>query len=224
MIYDGGVAQTKLSWQSKLVLLMVLPIAGADLLIEVHGWVEFFWPVALWTLGLSLIFALVVLQLRAATPEAAFGGAAITACLLFSTAGITPNDAFPYSPWHTALGPLLALVLLTVLSTRLGRKRKEYLGIAERRQGRTAAQVAANLGVAMIASTIPVRIWLTDSPWFTRGIASPPVFAPLLAALVEATADTVSSEVGQVLGGRPRLLTTLRRVEPGTDGGVTILG
>jgi len=224
MIYDGGVAQTKLNWQSKLVLLMVLPVAGADLLIEVHGWVEFFWPVALWTLGLSLIFALVVLQLRAATPEAAFGGAAITACLLFSTAGITPNDAFPYSPWHTALGPLLALVILTVLSTRLGRKRKEYLGTAERRQGRTAAQVAANLGVAMIASTMPVRIWLTDSPWFTRGIAPPPVFAPLLAALVEATADTVSSEVGQVLGGRPRLLTTLRRVEPGTDGGVTILG
>ena len=58
-----GANQTE--WQSKLVLLMVLPIAGADLLIEVHGWVEFFWPVALWTLGLSLIFALVVLQLRA---------------------------------------------------------------------------------------------------------------------------------------------------------------
>ncbi len=224
MVYDECVAQIELSWQSKLVLLLVLPIAGADLVLQAHGWVEFYWPVALWTLGLSLIFGLVVLKLRAATPEAALAGAAITACLLFSTAGITPNDAFPYSPWHTALSPMLALVILTVLSTRLGRKRKEYLGTAERRQGRTTAQVAANLGVALIASTMPMRLWMMDSPWFSRGITPPPVFAPLLAAMAEAAADTVSSEIGQVLGGQPRLLTTLRRVEPGTDGGVTLIG
>jgi uncharacterized protein (TIGR00297 family) len=49
-------------------------------------------------------------------------------------------------------------------------------------------------------------------------------FAIGLAALAEAAADTVSSEVGQVIGGQPRLLTTLERVEPGTDGGVTLGG
>jgi uncharacterized protein (TIGR00297 family) len=51
-----------------------------------------------------------------------------------------------------------------------------------------------------------------------------PLFAVGLAALAEAAADTVSSEVGQVLGGRPRMLTTLRLVEPGTDGGVSLIG
>ncbi len=45
-----------------------------------------------------------------------------------------------------------------------------------------------------------------------------------LAALVEATADTVSSEIGQAFGGHPVMLTTMRRVEPGTDGAVSVLG
>jgi uncharacterized protein (TIGR00297 family) len=50
------------------------------------------------------------------------------------------------------------------------------------------------------------------------------LFAPGLAALAEAAADTVSSEVGQALGGRPRMITTLRRVEPGTDGALSLVG
>ena len=45
-----------------------------------------------------------------------------------------------------------------------------------------------------------------------------------LAALAEAAADTVSSEIGQVLGGRPRMITTMRAVEPGKDGAVSIAG
>jgi uncharacterized protein (TIGR00297 family) len=45
-----------------------------------------------------------------------------------------------------------------------------------------------------------------------------------VAALVEATADTVSSEIGQAFGGDPVLIAGLRRVEPGTDGGITFVG
>jgi uncharacterized protein (TIGR00297 family) len=48
--------------------------------------------------------------------------------------------------------------------------------------------------------------------------------AMALAALAEAAADTVSSEIGQVLGGRPRMITTLHAVEPGTDGAVSAVG
>jgi uncharacterized protein (TIGR00297 family) len=46
----------------------------------------------------------------------------------------------------------------------------------------------------------------------------------MLAVLAEAAADTVSSEIGQAFGGRPRLIITLRPVEPGTNGGITLLG
>ena len=45
-----------------------------------------------------------------------------------------------------------------------------------------------------------------------------------LAALAEAAADTVSSELGQVLSSQPRMITTLRRAEPGTDGAISIPG
>jgi uncharacterized membrane protein len=45
-----------------------------------------------------------------------------------------------------------------------------------------------------------------------------------LAALTEATADTVSSEIGQAFGGRPVMVLSFRRVEPGADGAVTFVG
>ena len=214
----------KLIWQSKVVLLLVLPCAGASLVLQAHWWAVNCWPVAVWTLGLSLLFGLVVLQLRAATPAAAFAGMAIAACLMFSTVTFTPAEVIPYAPWHTALVPVLTVFLLAFLATRLGRESKERLGLGEQRHGRTAAQVAANLGIAAIVSSEPVQSWLIGG-WFSRASVTPmPLFAVGLAALAEAAADTVSSEVGQVLGGRPRMLTTLRLVEPGTDGGVSLIG
>jgi uncharacterized protein (TIGR00297 family) len=45
-----------------------------------------------------------------------------------------------------------------------------------------------------------------------------------MAALCEATADTVSSEIGQAFGGIPFMLTTFRRVPPGTDGAISLIG
>ena len=43
-------------------------------------------------------------------------------------------------------------------------------------------------------------------------------------ALAEAAADTVSSELGQVFGPHPRMITTLRQVESGTDGAISLIG
>jgi hypothetical protein len=47
------VAQIKLIWQSKLVLLLVLPFAAASVVLQAHWWAVNSWPVAVWTLGLS---------------------------------------------------------------------------------------------------------------------------------------------------------------------------
>jgi uncharacterized protein (TIGR00297 family) len=213
------VAQIKLFWQSKLVLLAVLPFVGAAVVLETHWWAVNATPVAVWTVGLSLLLALAVFQLRAATPGAAFTGAAITASLMFSTA------IFPYEPWHTALVPTLAVFVLTFLATRTGRGQKERLGRAESRHGRTASQVAANLGIAALVSDGLVGSWLDGTGWFASASPGPmPLFAVGLAALAEAAADTVSSEVGEVLGGTPRMITTLRPAEPGTDGAISLTG
>ena len=216
-------ARIKLIWQSKLVLLLVLPFAGASVVLQAHWWAVNCWPVAAWTTGLSLLLGLAVLQLRAATPGGAFAGTVITASLMFSTATFTPSEPFPYAPWHNALLPVLAGFLLTWAATRLGRGTKERLGTAERKQGRTAAQIAANLGVAALLSDGLAQSWLAASRWLSHA-APALLLAAGLAALAEAAADTVSSEIGQVIGGRPRMITTLRRAEPGTDGAVSLVG
>jgi uncharacterized protein (TIGR00297 family) len=211
--------QMNLAWQSKSVLLVVMPIVAAALVLQGHWWATQSAPVAIWTMGLSLVLALVVLKLHAATPAGAAAGAAITANLMFSTV------IFPYAPWQTALPPVLAVSLLAWIATRLGRAQKERLGTAEKRRGRNASQVAANLGVAALASNEIVQSWLTDSNWFAHATLAPmPMFAVPLAALAEAAADTVSSEIGQVLGGRPRMLTTFRQVDPGNDGAISLAG
>jgi len=209
----------KLVWQSKSILLAVLPFAAAGLVLQTHWWATQSPPVAIWALGLCGLLGLVVLNLGAATRGGAFTGAVIAASLMFSTA------IFPYRPWQTALVPVVAVFVLAYISSRLGRSQKERLGTAERRHGRSASQVAANLGVTAIVSSEVVQSWLVGTNWFARATLAPmPLFAVGLAALAEAAADTVSSEIGQVLGGRPRMMTTLRVVEPGTDGAISLAG
>jgi uncharacterized protein (TIGR00297 family) len=212
------VADKKLQWQSKLILLAVLPFVGAHVVLEAHWWATQAAPVAIWTLTLSALFGLVTWNVRAATSWASATGAALLSSLMFST------TTFPYEPWHTALVPVLALVVLTFLSTRLGRHEKERLGIAENRRGRSPDQVAANLGLAAIVSSEFVQSWFVDSS-IARSTLSPMLlFSIGLAALAEAAADTVSSEMGQVFGGRPRMITTLRGADPGTDGAISVAG
>lgn len=209
----------KLLWQSKAVLLLVLPAVAADLVLEAYAWAAQAASVAVWTLGLSGVLGLIVWRFRSATPWAAAIGALITASLIFSTA------TFRAPPWQTALMPLLALLLLTSSATRIGRRRKEQLGTAERRSGRNAAQVAANLGVAALFMADGAQTWMLDQPWLKSAPGkSPLVFAVGLAAMCEAAADTVSSEIGQLLSSRPRMLTTFRLAQPGEDGAISLAG
>jgi len=198
-----------LRWQSQTVLLALIPViaiwvtlAAGQLWQAGRGWV-------LEAAAISGGFALLVIMLRAATAGGALTGALITAALYLETPGL-----------RTALWPLLALILLTFAATRFGRKRKEALGTAEGKHGRTASQVAANLGVAALAG-IPLREALGFGPTVFVGQAA---LVAMIAAMAEATADTLSSELGQVLGGTPRLITTLRCVPAGTDGAVSLVG
>jgi uncharacterized protein (TIGR00297 family) len=215
----GSTPQSKLDWQSKLVLVLIVPIVAIDVAFQAQFFARQLPPVAIWTFGLSVLLGLVVLLLKAATPAGAATGVLLTASLIFSTV------TFPYQPWSTGLVPVLAVSLLAHFATRMGRAKKERLGIAEKKHGRAASQVAANIGFAALALTQNVQSWLIDSHRFSPGGLAPmPIFAVGLAALAEAAADTVSSEIGQVLGGRPRMITTLRTAEPGTDGAISFAG
>jgi uncharacterized protein (TIGR00297 family) len=207
----------RLGWESKLVLLAVVPFAATDAALQARVWADLDARVLLWTAGLSAALGLAAWALRTGTRAAAATGAVLNASLMFATADL------PFAPWRTAIIPVLTFLVITSLATRYGRAHKERLGTAETRHGRNAAQVAANLGFAALISTAMAKIWVADT-FSAHASATIPYFAIGLAALAEAAADTVSSELGQVLGGTPRMLTTLRRVPPGTDGGVTLAG
>lgn len=213
----------ELPWQSKLILLIVVPWVTIGLFFDTIG--LFFgvrgWPpskVAYWTLGLSALLGLLAWVARSGTFTAAATGALITASLMYG------STRLPYHPLETALAPVLTLLVLTSLATRYGRNLKMPLGTTEMRHGRVASQVAANLGVAALLTQSQVQLWLVVHHLFAPGMASMAIFIPSLAALAEAAADTLSSEIGQVVGGTPIMLTTLRRVIPGTDGGITLAG
>ena len=195
---------------------MVLPAVAVDVALAAETWLAQAPVVAFSILGLSALLALVAWSLRAATPGGAGAGGLLTASLMFATASL------PFSPLHTALVPVVALLLLTSPATRIGRQRKERLGTAEHRGGRRSAQVAANLGAAALVSSAIGRSWQWNLGWLLwLNFAPNAAFIAGLAALCEAAADTVSSELGQVLSGRPRLVTNWRVAPPGTDGAVS---
>lgn len=194
-------------WQSWLVLAAVVPWCTIAALRH---------ATTVWTgttqtaLGISMGFALLVFLVRAATPFAALTGGVITAVLT-----LAPLPASGLPSWHhSALPPLLALFLLTFFATRFGRGKKQRLGVAEDKRGRNAAQVAANLGVAGLGAAAALSHPLPGT-----------CYAVLVAAsLAEATADTLASELGEVLGGQPVMVTTRRAVPPGTDGAISLAG
>jgi uncharacterized protein (TIGR00297 family) len=137
----------------------------------------------------------------------------------YLTRGVSKRGAF--AGWllalllYVAAGPpafitLLGVFILTWIATRIGYVRKASMGLAENRKGRGARQVLANVGAA-------------------AGFALAGIFIPILhiasaAALAEAAADTASSECGEALARRAYLITNLRRVDVGTDGGISLPG
>jgi uncharacterized protein (TIGR00297 family) len=159
----------------------------------------------------SLAFALLVWIMRSATAPAAAMGGVICMNLLM-------RQADGFDAQNSAIVSLIVLFILTFAATRFGRSGKESLGVAEHRTGRRASQVIANLGAAgLLAATGQQGTHIS-----TFGLAA------CVAALAEATADTVSSEVGQALAstrfGATVLITSGRAVPPGTDGGISLAG
>ena len=109
---------------------------------------------------------------------------------------------------------LIAYFTAASAVTRFGAATKaaRTRGILPQVTARSASQVLANgAAFAILAFAARTRTW---SPW---GFAA-------LGALAAASADTWATEVGVVLGRRPRSILTGSVVAPGMSGGVTFTG
>ncbi len=113
-------------------------------------------------------------------------------------------------PMYSAL---LAFFVIGTACTKLGYARKLKAGLAQEKGGRRGAGHAiANVGVATLCA---IACW--------RGLGLVPLFMGIT-ALATASADTVGSEIGQLIGRRAFLPLTFRRVERGTEGAISIEG
>ena len=188
------------------------------------------------SVAVSLLFSLAAWGLRAATPFAAVCGGII--CMLITESWqrqfVTSllRGALRTPIFHSALSPLVLLFLLTFIATHLGQNHKREIGLGEKRRGRNAAQVIANLGIAALLGSywsVYLFAWIGNLTTIAAEVHSVAKLSviftlPMLAALAEATSDTVSSEIGQAFGGTPFMLTTFRTVPPGTDGAISLYG
>jgi len=93
--------------------------------------------------------------------------------------------------------------VIAEFSTKVARKQTRIP-----HEKRTTGNILGNSLAALIAL------------FFSKSIGLIPFYAGIAAAL----SDTVSSEIGLTSKAKPRLITTFEEVEPGTDGGITLLG
>lgn len=101
-------------------------------------------------------------------------------------------------------------------ATKFGYARKKALGVAQEKGGaRGWKNATANCTMGAFSAILAA---LSPEPYSTIFVAG------VFGAFATAASDTVSSEIGQVLGKHPILITTLRPVPVGTEGAVSIEG
>jgi len=101
---------------------------------------------------------------------------------------------------------IILFLIMSLLATRYSKKYKRSLGEYEGR--RTSKNVISNGVVACFMAAF--------------GGYYLPFVGGFIGAIATATADTLASEIGVL--HQPRLITTLQKVDPGTDGAVSFLG
>ena len=122
---------------------------------------------------------------------------------------------------YTFGGYELYLILITFFvlgsgATKFGYSRKRALGVAQEKGGaRGWENAVANCTIGAALAILAMLAPSHQTAIFVAGF---------FGAFATAASDTVSSEIGQVLGRHPILITTLRPVPVGTEGAVSLEG
>jgi uncharacterized protein (TIGR00297 family) len=107
---------------------------------------------------------------------------------------------------------LLSLHIIGATVTRMGFEKKLEKGIAQKK--RSLENVIANGLFPALAAALSALSYPNSAVFFIGYVST----------VAAATADTVSSEIGELSRKKPRLITSFEEVPTGTDGGITLLG
>ena len=110
---------------------------------------------------------------------------------------------------------LLTFYLLGGGFTKYKYKYKQSLGIAQGKGGARGYKNVFSNSIVAIAASVAY-------PMFPQSASI--ILYTYMGSVATATGDTLASEIGTTHKGSPRMITTLKKVEPGTDGGVSSLG
>lgn len=150
---------------------------------------------------LGIVFSLVAWLLGSLSKSGAIG-AAVTGGLIFGLGGV---------PWATLL--LLFFISSSLLSKTFPGKKSAFREKFSKSSQRDWGQVLANGGVGTLL--VVLMVFLPDKIW---------IWCAYAGAIASVNADTWATEWGVLSSHPPRLITTCKRVVPGTSGGISAQG
>jgi uncharacterized protein (TIGR00297 family) len=110
---------------------------------------------------------------------------------------------------------LLVFYLLGSFFTHYKYQYKLSRGVAESKKGARGYKNVFSNSLAALALALAYSVFPSSDKLLLYAY---------LGSVATATGDTLASEIGGTYKGEPRMITTLKKVKPGTDGGVSLLG
>ncbi len=118
---------------------------------------------------------------------------------------------FSWQGWSS----VVIYLLLGSLVTKIGYKFKNDKGIAEKRGGKRGPENVWGSAATGLFFAIMVKLNFTNLVFYKIGFA---------ASFAAKLADTFGSEIGKRFGRNTYLITSFRKVESGTEGGISLEG
>ena len=118
---------------------------------------------------------------------------------------------FSWQGWSS----VVIYLLLGSLVTKIGYKFKNEKGIAEKRGGKRGPENVWGSAATGLFFAIMVKLNFTNLVFYKIGFA---------ASFAAKLADTFGSEIGKRFGRNTYLITSFRKVERGTEGGISLEG